>query len=68
MGAEYGEVRVVALELLVGVSVDDGKVVVIVLLADEAAGILAERANLVLERLGIADELRLVENVVDASP
>ena len=65
VGAEYGEVRVVALELLVGVSVDDGEVVVVVLLADEAAGILAERANLVLERLGIADELRLVENVVD---
>ena len=51
VGAEYGEVRVVALELLVGVSVDDGEVVVVVLLADEAAGILAERANLVLERL-----------------
>ena len=63
--AEYGEVCVIALELLVGVSVDDGEIVVVVLLADEAAGILAERANLVLERLGIADELRLVENVVD---
>ena len=48
-----------------GVSVDDGEVVVVVLLADEAAGILAERANLVLERLRIADELGLVEDAVD---
>lgn len=38
-------------------SVDNGEVVVIVLLADKAAGILAECADLVLERLGIADEL-----------
>ena len=46
-------------------SVDNGEVVVVVLLADKAAGILAECADFVLERLGIAYELRLIENIVD---
>ena len=57
MGAENCKVGVVALELLEGVSVNNGKVVVIVLLADKAAGILAEGSDLVFERLRIADEL-----------
>ena len=46
-------------------SVDNGEVVVVVLLADKSAGILAECADLVLERLGVAYELRLIENIVD---
>jgi hypothetical protein len=39
------------LSFLVGVPVHDGEVVVVILLADEAAGILAEGADLVLEGL-----------------
>ena len=46
-------------------AVDDSEIVVIVLLRDEAAGVLAERAHLVLKRRGIADELRLIEHAVD---
>ena len=46
-------------------AVDDGEIVVIVLLRDKAAGVLAERAHLVLKRRGIADELRLIEHAVD---
>ena len=38
-------------------TVDDGEIVVVILLADESAGILAEGTNLILEREGIADEL-----------
>ena len=48
--AEYREVGVVGLEILVGVSVNYREIVVVVLLADEAAGILAECPYLILER------------------
>ena len=65
VGNKNGKICVVGFKFLVGVTVDYGKIVVIVFLADKTARILAESANLVLERLGIADELRLVENVVD---
>ena len=62
--AENGEVRVVALHLFVGMAVDHCQVVVVVLLADKAAGVLAERADLVLEGAGISDELGLVQHPV----
>ena len=38
-------------------AVNNGKIVVVILLAYEAAGILTEGSDLVLERTGIADEL-----------
>jgi hypothetical protein len=47
------------------VAVDDGEVVVVVLLTDEAAGVLAERAHLIAERFRIADQLALIEDGVD---
>ena len=65
MAAQHGNVGVVALEILVAVAVDDGEIVVVVLLADETAGVLAEGAHLVLERARIADQLALVEHAVD---
>ena len=65
MRAEDGHVRVGRLELLICVTVDNGKVVVIVLLRHEAAGVLAERAHLVLERGRVADELGLIQHAVD---
>lgn len=46
-------------------AVDDGEVVIIVLLRHEAAGVLTERAHLVLERGRVADELGLVQHAVD---
>ena len=64
MGAENREVRVVALFLLVGVSVHHGQIVIVILLTDKAAGVLAERANLVLKGPGIAHQLRFVEHPV----
>ena len=64
MGAEDGEVGVVALEVLVGMSIHHRQVVIIVLLADEAAGILAEGADLVLEGLRIAHQLGLIQHSV----
>ena len=64
VGAQDGEVRVVALQVLVGVAVHHRQVVVVVLLADEAAGVLAEGADLVLEGLGIAHQLGLVQHPV----
>ena len=51
--AENGEVRVRALHFLERVAVHDGETVVVILLRNKAAGILAERADLVLERRGI---------------
>ena len=38
-------------------TVDNGKIVVVILLAYKAAGVLAEGSDLVFERTGIADEL-----------
>ena len=46
-------------------AVDDGEVVIIVLLRHEAAGVLTERAHLVLERGRVADELGLIQHAVD---
>ncbi len=63
--AQNGQVGVVGLQILIRMSVDHGEVVVVVLLADETAGILAEGAHLVLERCGITDQLRFVQHVVD---
>ena len=65
MRAENGEVRVRALHFLERVAVHDGETVVVILLRNKAAGILAERADLVFERRGIADELGLIEHLVD---
>lgn len=59
------EVGVLALELLITVSVDDGEVVVVILLGDESAGVLAENADFVFERRGIADEFAFVKDGVD---
>ena len=41
------------------------KVIVIVLLADKAARILAERTHLVLERLRVANQLGFIKHIVD---
>ena len=64
MGAEDGEVGVVALEILVGVAVHHRQVIIIVLLADKAAGILAEGTDLVLKGLGIAHQLGFIQHPV----
>ena len=64
MGAEDGEVGIVALHLLEGVAVDHGQIVVIVLLTDKAAGILAEGTHLVFEGPGIAHQLGLIQHPV----
>ncbi len=61
---EDGEVGVLALLLLEAVAVDHGQVVVIVLLCHEAAGVLAEGADLVLPGLRVADELGLIQHLV----
>ena len=65
VGDEDGEVGVFALLLLEAVAVDHGEVVVVVFLRHEAAGVLAEGADLVLPRLRVADELGLVQHLVD---
>ena len=46
-------------------AVDDGPVVVVILLTDKAAGILAEGAHLVLEGAGIAHQLGFIQHPVD---
>ena len=45
-------------------TVNNGKIVVVILLAYKAAGVLAEGSDLVLERTGITDKLRFVKNIV----
>ncbi len=64
-GAENGQVGIVGFNIFITVAVDDGEVVVVVLLTDEAAGVLAERAHLIAERFRIADQLALIEDGVD---
>ena len=54
VGAEDGQIGVVAFQLLVAVAVDHRQIVVVVLLAHKAPGILAEGAHLVLEGPGVA--------------
>ena len=65
VGAENRNIGVVGFQLLVGVTVHNGEPGVVIFLTHKAAGILTEGANLVLEGLRIADELRFVENAVD---
>ena len=57
MRAKNCKVGVVALELLERMAVNHRKVVVVILLADKAARILAEGSDLVFERLRISDKL-----------
>ena len=65
MAAQNGEVGVVALGVFIAVAVDNRQaVVVVIFLADEAAGVLTERAHLVGERLRVADEFGLIQNLV----
>lgn len=64
MGTENGHIGVVRFQFLITVTVDDGEIVVVIFLRHKAAGILAERAHLILERLGITDELGLVQDLV----
>lgn len=52
MGAKNGNIRVAGFFVLIGVSVDNGKVVIIIFLADKTAGILAEGPYLVFKGLG----------------
>ena len=45
-------------------TVYNGKIVVVILLAYKSAGILTEGSDLILERTGITDKLRFVKNIV----
>ena len=65
VGAEDGKIGVVALQLLIGMTVYNGEIVIVVFLSNEAAGILAEGAHLILEGLGITDELGFIKNLVN---
>ena len=64
MRYEDSKVGVITLHILVGMSVYNRKIVVVVLLTYEAAGILAEGTNLVLEGSGMTDKLGFIKNVV----
>ena len=59
------QVGVVALDVLEAVAVYHCQVIVVVFLGDKAAGILAEGADLVLPGVGIADQLALIQDIVD---
>ena len=59
------KIGIVGFQLLIGMSVDDGEIVVVILLTDKAAGILTEGAHLVFERLRIPDQLRLIQHRID---
>ena len=65
VGTENRQVRVVGFQLFIGVTVDHSQIVIIIFLADEAAGVLAEGAHLVAEGVGIADEFGLIKDFVD---
>ena len=65
VGTEDREVGVFRFLPLEGVAIDDREAVVVIFLADKAAGVLAEGADLVLEGMGIADQFGLVEHLVD---
>ena len=62
-GDQHGEVGVVRAQFLVGVAVavDHGQAALVVLLADQPAGVHAEGAHLVFKGVGIVDQLGLVE-------
>ena len=68
MAAQNGQIGVVAFQLLVAVAVDHRQVVVVVLLADEASGILAEGPDLVLEGPGPAQKELAFSNVRPTLP
>ena len=65
MGTQNGKVGIVGLQILVGMSVHHRQTAVVIFLTDKAARILTEGAHLVLERSGIADQLGLVEHLID---
>ena len=65
MADEDRQVGVVALLLFEAVAVDDRQIIVVVLLRDKAAGVLAEGAHLVVPRGRVADQLALVQDLIN---
>lgn len=52
MGAQNGKICIIGLDVLIGMPVDNGKVVVVIFLADKATGILAKVRTLFLNGFG----------------
>ena len=64
VGTEDRQIGVIGFQLFIGMTVDHSQIVIVIFLADEAAGVLAEGAHLIAEGVGIADELGLIQNFV----
>lgn len=46
-------------------TVDYSEVVIVILLTDDATRVLAKGADLIFERLGVSDQFRFVQHIVD---
>ena len=64
MRAQDGEVGVVGFAFLEGVPVYHRKAAVVIFLRHKTTGVLAKRAHLIAEGVGVANELSLVEDLV----
>ena len=62
---QYGHVSVLGFFILKAVTVYDGKTALVVFLCDEAAGVLTERANLIVIRRDVTNQLAFIQNRVD---
>ena len=63
--AQNGKVGIVGLAFLIGMSVDDRQVIIVILLTHEPAGVLAEGTHLVFKGLRITDQLGFIQHAVD---
>lgn len=64
VGTQNGQVGVVGFQFLIGMPVDDGKIVVVIFLADKTARILSERTHLIFERLGVSHQFGFIQHIV----
>ena len=64
VGTQNRKVGILRFQVLIGMAVYHRQIVIVIFLAYKAARILAESTHLVLKRKRIADELRLIKNVV----
>ena len=65
MRTENGNVGIVRFQFLVAVAVDHREIVVVIFLRNKSAGVLAESADFIFERLGITDEFGFVQYFID---
>ncbi len=62
---QNGKVGIIGFQILIGMSVDNRQIVVVIFLCHKTARVLTERTHFILKGLGISNEFGFIQNVID---